>query len=561
MRFDNHDARIKYYELLLEGDLDGVPQLPLPEGYRFVFFRPGDRDIWIDIERSAGELTSHAQGVEVWNKYYGGREDSLCRRMVFVENAAGEKVATATAYEDITGRDRSGSGWLHWVAVRREYQGRGLSKPLISYVLGVMRALGQTQTTTWLACKVYLDLGFRPIPQNAVHSRDGWRIVRTLTEHPALAEFPPASLRDILAVWLETERLILRDYVEEDFEAYFRLKSDKKAMDYLQDIQRSSREEAEREFREVLADAASPDRKFYFLHMERKDTGEQVGSIGYTVRETAPQGKLVDAGYFTYPACWTQGYTTEALRRLLAFAFEENGVYRFSTGCLTENRGSERVMQKCGLIKESEKPDWTQHGGKLKTRVEYRLLKPEWTGKQMAEPAMYGEFMRLASERYSVRQFDGRPIEAETVEKILRAGQLVPTACNRQPQRILAISSQEALEKLRRCTECHFDAPAALLVCHDRDECWKRGYDGRSSGDIDAGIAATHLMLAAAALGVGTTWVMHFIPEAVREEFALPDRLEPTALLVMGYPAPDAAPCPAHGQRKELDEVVFYNEF
>mgnify|MGYP002508266182 CR=1 FL=1 len=54
-----------------------------------------------------------------------GREDSLCRRMVFVENIAGEKVATATAYEDITGRDRSGSGWLHWVAVRREYQGRG----------------------------------------------------------------------------------------------------------------------------------------------------------------------------------------------------------------------------------------------------------------------------------------------------------------------------------------------------------------------------------------------------------------------------------------------------
>ena len=30
---------------------------------------------------------------------------------------------------------------------------------------------------------------------------------------------------------------------------------------------------------------------------------------------------MVDAGYFTYPACWNQGYTTEALRRLLAFAF------------------------------------------------------------------------------------------------------------------------------------------------------------------------------------------------------------------------------------------------
>ena len=182
-----------------------------------------------------------------------------------------------------------------------------------------------------------------------------------------------------MSVCLETARLILRDYVPEDLDAYFRLKTDEETMYYLQDIRLSSREEAEREFAEVLADAASPDRRFYFLHIERKDTREQVGSIGYTVREAAPQGKLVDAGYFTYPAFWNQGYATEALRRLLEFAFQENGVYRFSTGCLTENRGSERVMQKCGLIKEAEKPDWTWHGGKLKTRVEYRLLRKEWT--------------------------------------------------------------------------------------------------------------------------------------------------------------------------------------
>lgn len=385
MAFDNYDSRIKYYELLLERDLDRIPGFPLPEGYRFTFFQPGDRDAWIEIEKSAKEFTSYEQGLEAWNKYYGGHEDLLPARMVFIEDDAGEKVATATAYFDVTGRDRSGSGWLHWVAVRRDFQGRGLSKPLISYVLGVMRGLGYThgkiptQCTSWVACKVYLDLGFRPIPKNAVNSREGWRIVKALTDHPALEGFDPASLDEILAVRLETERLILRDYVEEDFEAYFRLKSDKKTMYYLQDIQLSSREEAEREFGEVLADASSLDRKFYFLHMERRDTRQQVGSIGYTVRENTPQGKLVDAGYFTYPEFWNNGYVTEALRRLLAFAFEENGVYRFSTGCLTENRGSERVMQKCGLIRESRHPDWTWHDGKLKTRVEYRLLKREWS--------------------------------------------------------------------------------------------------------------------------------------------------------------------------------------
>ena len=387
MRFDNHDSRIRYYELLLEGDLDGVPARPLPEGYRFVFYRPGDRDSWIDVELSARELTSRSQGLEVWEKYYGGREDSLCRRMVFVENAAGEKVATATAYYDITGRDQSGSGWLHWVAVRREYQGKGLSKPLVSHVLRLMRELGHThgkiptQTTTWLACKVYLDLGFRSIPQNAVNSRDGWRIIKALTEHPALAAFTPASLEETLAVCLETERLILRDYVWEDLPNYFRLKNDQRTMYYLPDIRLDSCEEAERELREVLADAASPDRKFCFLHMETRDTHEQVGSIGYTVRETGPLGKLVDAGWFTYPKFWNRGYTSEALRRLLEFAFEDGGVYRVSTGCLTENRGSERVMQKCGLVKEAEKPAWTWHDGKLKTRTEYRLLRPEWAAK------------------------------------------------------------------------------------------------------------------------------------------------------------------------------------
>ena len=205
IQFDNHDHRIKHYELLLEQDLDNVPQLPLPEGYRFVFYQYGDRDSWIDIEKSAKEFSTYEQGLEAWNRYYGGREDSLLNRMVFVENGEGEKVATATAYYDITGRDKSGSGWLHWVAVRREKQGKGLAKPLITHVLDIMRNLNYThakiptQTTTWLACKVYLDLGFLPLPQNAVNSLDGWRIMKALTGHRALESFDAASMEEILA--------------------------------------------------------------------------------------------------------------------------------------------------------------------------------------------------------------------------------------------------------------------------------------------------------------------------------------------------------------------------
>ena len=129
------------------------------------------------------------------------------------------------------------------------------------------------------------------------------------------------------------------------------------------------------------------------------------------------------------------------------------------------------------------------------------------------------DFLKLAEERYSVRSFTDKGVTQEDLDKILKAGHVAPTACNIQPQRILVINSEEAIEKLKGCTKCHFNAPTALLVCYSKDACWKRKYDGANSGEIDASIVTTHMMLEAASIGVGTTWVMHFDPTAMRETF------------------------------------------
>lgn len=168
------------------------------------------------------------------------------------------------------------------------------------------------------------------------------------------------------------------------------------------------------------------------------------------------------------------------------------------------------------------------------------------------------DFLELAQERYSVRKFDGAPVRKEDMDKILQAGYLAPTACNRQPQRIFVCESAESMAKVRKCTPCHFNAPTAILVCCNKALCWKREFDGKPSGDIDASIVTTHMMLEAASIGVGTTWVMHFVPEAVREEFALSDELEPVAFLMMGYPAPDVKPYPGHTQFKPESEIVSH---
>ena len=203
-KLTNHDPRIRYYELMLRGDITGMKEIPLPAGYHYEMYRPGDRDAWIEIEKSAKEFDTREQGLDAWKRYYAEHTDELPGRMVFVVNEAGEKVATATAFYDVRGIDQSADGWLHWVAVRREDQGKGLSKPLISHVIQIMKALGQThckiptQTTTWVAVKVYLDLGFRPIEKNLVNSRDGWRIIKRLTDHPALSELEAAKDEEIL---------------------------------------------------------------------------------------------------------------------------------------------------------------------------------------------------------------------------------------------------------------------------------------------------------------------------------------------------------------------------
>ena len=200
----NHDFRIRYYELMLRGDITDMREIPMHAGYHYELYRPGDRDAWIEIEKSAKEFGTYEQGLDAWKRYYEGRDDELVNRMVFVVNEAGDKVATATAFYDIRGIDQSADGWLHWVAVKREHQGRGLSTPLISHVIQIMKALGQThckiptQTTTWVAVKVYLDLGFRPIEKNLINSRDGWRIIKRLTDHPALAELEAAKDDEVL---------------------------------------------------------------------------------------------------------------------------------------------------------------------------------------------------------------------------------------------------------------------------------------------------------------------------------------------------------------------------
>ena len=177
---------------------------------------------------------------------------------------------------------------------------------------------------------------------------------------------------------LFTERLLIRDYVFDDLNNHHRLLSDATVMYYLQDIKTESIKESKENLYKVINDQGSSERELYHFVIEIKNTNEFIGGIGYTVSDNTPFGKLVHMGYFLLKDYWNKGYTTEALKRVMEFAFSENNVYRIHTGCLKENIYSEKIMQKCGFIKEAEFIEYVFHDGKFKDRVEYRMLKNEW---------------------------------------------------------------------------------------------------------------------------------------------------------------------------------------
>ena len=160
------------------------------------------------------------------------------------------------------------------------------------------------------------------------------------------------------------------------------------------------------------------------------------------------------------------------------------------------------------------------------------------------------DFLSLAKKRYACRKYAPAKVEQEKLDIILEAGRVAPTGANRQPQRLIVVRSQEGMERLARCTRA------------DTGEAWTRKYDGKTIGDIDASIVTDHMMLAAASLGLDTLWICMFKPEAVREEFRLPEHVEPVNILLFGYGDGTPSDPDRHDtQRKPLDETVFHEHF
>jgi len=166
-------------------------------------------------------------------------------------------------------------------------------------------------------------------------------------------------------------------------------------------------------------------------------------------------------------------------------------------------------------------------------------------------------FLELAKARYSVRKYQDKAIEPEKLAAILEAGRVAPTACNNQPQRVYVVKSAEARAKLAAVCKCTFDAPVILAICYDKTRDWKNPLmPGYESGETDAAIVCTHMMLEAWELGIGSCWVGYFNADEVSAALSLPQNLCVSALLPIGYPAEGAEPSANHANCLPYEETV-----
>ena len=169
------------------------------------------------------------------------------------------------------------------------------------------------------------------------------------------------------------------------------------------------------------------------------------------------------------------------------------------------------------------------------------------------------ELSEVIRNRYSVRQYADKEIPEEVIAQVIEAGMLAPTAKNSQAHRVYVIKSAEGIEKIRNLCRSAYNAPAVLCFTACDDEVYRNPFEeGFNSGHQDCSIVATHMMLKAYELGLGTCWVNHFPRAEVRARFAIPENEEIVLLMPIGYPAEDSQPSPRHAESKTVEEIVKY---
>jgi nitroreductase len=159
--------------------------------------------------------------------------------------------------------------------------------------------------------------------------------------------------------------------------------------------------------------------------------------------------------------------------------------------------------------------------------------------------------------RRSIRIYDRKKLDKETIAKLLQAAMAAPSASNSRPWEFVVVTDNDVLDKIRgKLKYGNYNAPAAVVVCGNISIAQNESAIRYWVQDCSA--ATENLLLAAAGLGLGTCWVASYPKEDVmamlRDTLEIPEDVFPLNVIFVGYPAEEKAP------RTQYDEARVHWE-
>jgi len=146
---------------------------------------------------------------------------------------------------------------------------------------------------------------------------------------------------------LETDRLYIRPLKKKDWEPFFSFMRDEKATQYLSFIMEQKTYKGAEELFNMIIDRYGKENQIFALAIIRKTDDQYVGAIGVIPVKGSTD---VEVFYTLLPKYWGKGYATEATHRLLAYIFSESDVKRIVASINPQNKASERVAERVGMI-------------------------------------------------------------------------------------------------------------------------------------------------------------------------------------------------------------------
>jgi [ribosomal protein S5]-alanine N-acetyltransferase len=185
---------------------------------------------------------------------------------------------------------------------------------------------------------------------------------------------------------LETGRLILRDFVKDDWQRVLEYQSDPLYLRYYEWTERTP--EAVQEFVGwFLHHQQQKPRIKYQLAVVLKSNNRLIGNCG--IRMDQPNALQADIGYELDPKYWNHGYATEAAHGIVDFGFNTFGLHRVWSWCVADNLGSAHVLEKLGMRLEGRLRENEYYKGRRWDTLMYGILEDQWEAHKQDHPVQW----------------------------------------------------------------------------------------------------------------------------------------------------------------------------